>query len=111
MIDQNKFEMLYDLCGGVFKTTVLIQKRLRELNRGARKLVEEEHKNPIITVMREIEGAKIELIPDNDDNRKLIRAEVERMTADQPPAVAIAESTTEDELERRILSALAKDQS
>ena len=110
MIDQHKFEKLYDLCGGVFKTTVLIQKRLRELNRGARKLVEDDHKNPIITVMREIEEAKIELIPDTEENRDLIRAEVERMTADQPAAVEVEETTSEDELERRILSALAKDQ-
>ena len=110
MIDQSKFERLYEMVGGVFKTTVLIQKRLRELNRGARKLVDEESKNPIETVMKEIEERKIELIPDTDENRELIRAEVERMTAGQAPTVEIDETTTEDELERRILSALSKDQ-
>ncbi len=78
MIDQSKFENLYGMVGGVFKTTVLIQKRLRELNRGARKLVDDESKNLIETVMKEIEEHKIELIPDSEENRELIRAEVER---------------------------------
>ena len=111
MIDQSKFEHLYDLVGGVFKTTVLIQKRLRELNRGARKLVDDdEARNPIETVMREIERRRIELIPDSDENRDLIRAEVERMTGNHVPTLEIDEGTSEDELERRILSALSKDQ-
>ena len=108
MIDQSRFETLYDQVGGVFKTTVLIQKRLRELNRGARKLVEEDGKNPIETVMREIERHMIELIPDSDENRELIRAEVERMTHGSGAAVVeIEESTTDIDLEQRILSALA----
>ena len=111
MIDQSKFEDLYGMVGGVFKTTVLIQKRLRELNRGARKLVEDESKNLIETVMREIEQRKIELIPDTEENRELIRAEVERMTAEPTPSLEVDEATTEDELERRILSALSKGQS
>jgi DNA-directed RNA polymerase subunit K/omega len=109
MIDQSKFERLYSMVGGVFKTTVLIQKRLRELNRGARKLVEEDAKNPIETVMREVEERRIELIPDTDENRDLIRAEVERLTAEQGPTVDVDERTTEDELERRILSALSRE--
>jgi len=111
MIDQSKFEHLYGMVGGVFKTTVLIQKRLRELNRGARKLVDDESKNLIETVMKEIEEHKIELIPDSEENRELIRAEVERMTADQAASVEVDEAATEDELERRILSALSKGQS
>ena len=111
MIDQSKFEDLYGMVGGVFKTTVLIQKRLRELNRGARKLVDEESKNLIETVMKEIEEHKIELIPDTEENRELIRAEVERMTADQAASVEVDETASEDELERRILSALSKGQS
>jgi len=109
MIDQSKFENLYERCGGVFKTTVLMQKRLRELNRGARKLVEEDTKNPIELVMYEIDGGKIELIPDTDENREVIRSEVERMTLGRPASVEVGETTSEDELERRILSALSKD--
>ena len=109
MIDQSKFETLYKKCGGVFKTTVLMQKRMRELNRGARKLVEDNAKNPIEVVMREIHAGKIELIPDNEETRDIIRAEVERMTRRQPAQVEVQELTSEDELERRILSALSKD--
>ncbi len=109
MIDQGKFEKLYEMVGGVYKTTVLIQKRLRELNRGARKLVDDESKNPIEVVMKEIEERKIELIPDTEENRELIRAEVERMTADRSPTLEVDEATTEDELERRILTALSQD--
>lgn len=109
MINQAKFEVLYGRCGGVFKTTVLIQKRLRELNRGARKLVEETAKNPIEIVMKEIDDGKLELIPDTEENREIIRAEVERMTAGQPSSVDVSESHSDDDLEKRILSALSKD--
>ncbi len=109
MIQQSKFEHLYNNCGGVFKTTVLIQKRLRELNRGARKLVEDHAKNPIEVVMREMEAGRIELIADNDENREVIRAEDERMTMGQPQPIEVGEATSDDDLERRILSALAKD--
>ena len=62
------------------------------------------------TVMKEIEERKIELIPDTEENRELIRAEVERMTADQSASLEVDEATSEDELERRILSALSKGQ-
>ena len=109
MINQSKFETLYSKCGGVFKTTVLMQKRMRELNRGARRLVDDSAKNPIEVVMREIHEGKIELIPDNEENREIIRAEVERMTMGRPAQVEVQEATSEDELERRILSALSKD--
>ena len=85
------------------------EKRLRELNRGARKLVEDHAKNPIEVVMREMEAGRIELIPDNDENREVIRAEVERMTMGQPQPIEVGEATSDDDLERRILSALAKD--
>lgn len=109
MIPHSKFEALYEKCGGVYKATVLIQKRLRELNRGARRLVEEAAPTPIETVMEEIRQGKIELVPDNDENRDLIKAEVERMTMHQPAEIDVGETTTEDELERRILSALSKE--
>ncbi len=108
MIHQNKLDDLYSQLGGVYKTTVLIQKRLRELNRGARRLVHDENKNPIATVMREIEGKRIDLVSDTDENRELIRAEIERMTTDQTRTVDIEPTTNEDELERRILTALNK---
>jgi DNA-directed RNA polymerase subunit K/omega len=107
MIEQQRFEDLYKRCEGVFKTTVLIQKRLRELNRGARKLVDDDSKSAVEIVMKEIREGRIELIPDTEENRDVIRAEVERMTTGTV-AAEVTEHTTEDELERRILSALGK---
>ena len=41
-LQQAKLEGVYNDVGGIFKATVLIQKRLRELNRGAKRLVEEQ---------------------------------------------------------------------
>jgi DNA-directed RNA polymerase subunit K/omega len=110
MINQSKFQQLYDKVGGVYRTTVLMQKRMRELNRGARRLVDDDAKNPIAIVMREIEEGRIELIPDTPENREIIRAEVERMMLSQPPVVDVNDSTSGDELERRILSALSREQ-
>jgi DNA-directed RNA polymerase subunit K/omega len=108
MIQHNKLDDLYSQVGGVYKTTVLIQKRLRELNRGARKLVAEESKSPIATVMNEIEAERIALVPDTEENREQIRSEIERMTADQPQPLDIAGATTEEEMERKIVMALSK---
>jgi DNA-directed RNA polymerase subunit K/omega len=108
MIQHNKLDDLYQEVGGVYKTTVLIQKRLRELNRGARKLVPDESKNPIATVMSEIEKDRIALVPDTEENREQIRSEIERMTADQPQPLDIAGATTEEEMERKIVVALSK---
>jgi DNA-directed RNA polymerase subunit K/omega len=108
MIQHNKLDDLYRQVGGVYKTTVLMQKRLRELNRGARKLVPEENKNPIATVMTEIEKDRIQLVPDTEENREQIRSEIERMTADQPQPLDLAGATTEEEMERKIVVALSK---
>jgi len=108
MIQHQKLDHLYDEVGGVYKTTVLIQKRLRELNRGARKLVPEDDKNPIATVMTEIEKDRIALVPDTEENREQIRSEIERMTADQPQPLDIGGATTEEEMERKIVVALSK---
>jgi DNA-directed RNA polymerase subunit K/omega len=108
MIEHNKLDGLYEKIGGVYKTTVLIQKRLRELNRGARKLVAEESKSPIAIVMSEVESDRIALVPDTEENREQIRTEIERMTADQPQPLDLAGATTEEELERKIVLALNK---
>ena len=110
MIDQDRLEALYERCGGVFRTTVLIQKRIRELNRGARRLVSGDFKSPIDIAIREIEEGKIELVVDNDENRELIRQEIEKLSAASAvPQAEVPMETAEDELERRIMSALAKE--
>ena len=111
MIDQDRLESLYEKVGGVFRTTVLIQKRIRELNRGAKRLVQGEFRNPIEVAIAEIEADKIELVEDNEANRELIRQEIEKLSTGQPQpqAEVPTDTSSEDELERRIMSALAKE--
>ena len=50
--------------GGRFKLTVLIQKRVQELNKGAPKMVDLDSKNLIDVVIEEILAEKIHLEPD-----------------------------------------------
>ena len=50
--------------GGRFKLTVLIQKRVQELNKGAPRLVESDSKNLIDVVIDEILADKIHLEAD-----------------------------------------------
>ncbi|MSR75771.1 MAG: hypothetical protein EXS14_09925 [Planctomycetes bacterium] len=109
MINPARFDAQYAKVGGVFRTTVLLQKRLRELNRGAKRLVEENPKNPIELVLVEVGADRIELVTDNDANRDRQRTEVERMTPGQPAGTVIPEHISDQELESRILSALRKD--
>ena len=111
MIDPERMEKLFERCGGVFKATVLIQKRIRELNRGAKRMVDGEFRNQIDVAIAEIEQGKIELVPDTEENREIIRKEIEKLTGQpQVPQVEIpSNETSEDELERRIMSALAKE--
>ena len=108
-LQQAKLEGVYNDVGGIFKATVLIQKRLRELNRGAKRLVEEQDKNTIVTVIREVEAQRLDLLPDTDENREAVRAELEGFTGGAPrPTEVEATTTNEDELERRIFMALNK---
>jgi len=60
-------EELYQKVGGIFRLTVLVQKRLKQLNSGARPLVKVESKNLRDTVYKEILEGKIQLIADDSD--------------------------------------------
>lgn len=51
---------------GSFHKTALLQKRVRELIRGATPLVETREANPIKIAFLEMERGLIELIPDED---------------------------------------------
>ena len=53
------------VCGS-FHKTALLQKRVRELIRGAAPLIETREKNPIKIAFLEMERGLIELIPDED---------------------------------------------
>ncbi|HGY90775.1 MAG TPA: DNA-directed RNA polymerase subunit omega [Planctomycetes bacterium] len=110
MIDPQRLENLFEKCGGVFRATVLIQMRIRELTKGAKRLVDGDFRNPIDIAIAEIEQDKIELVEDTEENRELIRKEIEKLTGGHRlPQAEVPLESSEDELERRILSALSKD--
>lgn len=52
---------LSDRVGGIFKLTVLLQKRVQELIRGANKLVETESRDVLAIALMEVEQNKISL--------------------------------------------------
>lgn len=56
---------------GSFHKTALLQKRVRELIRGAAPLVETREQNPIKIAFLEMERGLIELIPDEDPSATL----------------------------------------
>jgi len=59
MLDELKEEEIVKKCGGRFKLSTLIQKRMVALNRGARPLVELQTKNQMEIVIQEIMQDKI----------------------------------------------------
>jgi DNA-directed RNA polymerase subunit K/omega len=58
-VNYTEIDSLSEKFGGRFKLTVLIQKRLKELVKGAQKLVDLEDRNLINIVMEEIRQNKI----------------------------------------------------
>lgn len=61
-MDRTKVMDLADKAGGLFRLTVLLQKRVRELVAGAPPLVETSDTNPINIAMQEVEEDAIELV-------------------------------------------------
>ena len=59
-MDKSEIDHLAEKFGGRFKLTVLIQKRVRELVRGAARLVETDRKNLIDVAMEEIRQGKLQ---------------------------------------------------
>jgi|GEM_PF-6278518 DNA-directed RNA polymerase subunit K/omega len=108
MIPPKKLDDQYHKVGGVYRTTVLIQKRLRELNRGAKRMVDEQPKNPIELVLAEMAHERIELVTDDEANRERSRAEVERMPGAGPTSVEIAENVSTADLESQLFAKLLK---
>lgn len=58
-MNKSEIDGLAEKFGGRFKLTVLIQKRVRELVKGAQKLVDSEHKNLIDIAVEEIKAGKV----------------------------------------------------
>ena len=58
-MDKSEIDGLAEKFGGRFRLTVLIQKRLKELTKGAGKLVPSESRNLIDVVLEEIRQGKV----------------------------------------------------
>ena len=59
MIEALKSDALIKKCGGPFKLTALVQRRMKELIEGARPLVDTQNKNIVEIVVQEIAEDKI----------------------------------------------------
>lgn len=79
-----KRELVWKLttkCGGVFKFTVLLQKRIQELVSGAPKLVDDPSTDPVEIALKEIDAGAIEL-------EALTEAEIEELKRSMQEQVA-----------------------
>lgn len=65
-MDSTLPQKLQRTVSGSFHKTALLQKRVRELVRGAAPLVETREKNPIKIAYLEMEKGLIELVPDDE---------------------------------------------
>ena len=61
-MDRTKVMELADKVGGLFRLTVLLQKRVQELVAGSAKLVDTKETNPIRIAMLEVEADAIDLV-------------------------------------------------
>lgn len=64
------YDALAEQFGGRFKLTVLIQKRVRELVKGAQRLVETDSKNLIDVALQEILAGKVKVEGLDEGDRK-----------------------------------------
>jgi len=62
-MDRNVIWDMSERCGGPFQFTVLLQKRIRELVKGAPKLVDTSESNVIQIALQEIQEGKVSLEP------------------------------------------------
>jgi len=115
-MDRTKVMQLADKVGGLFRLTVLLQKRVAELVAGSPKLVDTKEINPIRIAMLEVEADAIDLVDLTDaelaqleaqtqlatDEAELLEALRSRMTRTlaappEPAPGAAYESTDDDE--------------
>ena len=72
-MDKSEIDGLAEKFGGRFKLTVLIQKRVKELVKGATRLVETDHKNLIDVALEEIRQGKLQwegMLDEEEPERK-----------------------------------------
>ena len=80
VMDKSEVDALAEKFGGRFKLTVLIQKRVKELVKGAARLVETPHKNLIDVALEEIRQGKVALEgmeADEEEGKKRSRKDKE----------------------------------
>ncbi len=82
-MDQQLVWDLSERCGGVFKFTVLLQKRIHELVRGAPKLIEDSSIDPIDIALKEIAAGVIELEALSPMEIEELKRSMEEQTAAQ----------------------------
>jgi DNA-directed RNA polymerase subunit K/omega len=72
VMDKSEIDAMAEKFGGRFKLTVLIQKRVKELVKGAARLVETDHKNLIDVALEEIRQGTLqwEGMLDDEPERK-----------------------------------------
>lgn len=74
-LDYPELEGLYSVAGGKFRLTVLLQRRVAELVKGAPRLVKVDNKRErdfIYVAVQELKGGKIKLA---EDNETVVKAE------------------------------------
>ncbi|MEK7484537.1 MAG: DNA-directed RNA polymerase subunit omega [Planctomycetota bacterium] len=64
MIEDFDIEELWNKCGGAFRLTILVQKRMRQLIKDAPRLVDSDSDSLIEIAFREIQEGKIKLEED-----------------------------------------------
>jgi len=74
-MDRTRVMDLADKVGGLFRLTVLLQKRVRELVGGSPPLIEVDATNPIDIAMAEIDADAIELVDLSEEEIKALEAE------------------------------------
>ena len=89
-MDSTKIWELSQKAGGVFKLTVLLQKRVQELIRGAPKLIDSETHDVLSIALKEVEEGKITLT-------KLTEEEIEAGAQQMQDEMAAERSILSDE--------------
>lgn len=79
-MDRTKVMELADKVGGLFRLTVLLQKRVQELVTGSPKLVDTKETNPIRIAMLEVEADAIDLVDLTDEELAALEAQTQMAT-------------------------------
>jgi DNA-directed RNA polymerase subunit K/omega len=97
-MDSSKIWELSKKTGGVFKLTVLLQKRVQELIRGAPKLVEISSHNVLDIALKELEEGKISLARLTDEEIEAGSQELQDEMAAERSILGEGNSTQKAEL-------------